>query len=333
MEAKYYTVTNDCIKCHLCPHECTVREGEVGICRVRKNVGGKFEALSYGVISSIALDPIEKKPLYHFYPAASILSVGSVGCNFRCQFCQNYSISQLGKIDFLRYERDVTPSFIFKRAKEAKQYGSIGVAYTYNEPAVNIEFVLDVAAKVKEAGMVNVMVTNGYIQQKPLGELLEVIDAFNVDLKGYSDEFYRHMLGGRKLPVMRTLQQISSLGRHLEVSYLVIPGENDDRKQFREVCEWIRDNLDGSTVLHVNRYFPNYHLDYPPTSLTTMIDLFVIAKEILPHVYMGNTGLAEYNNSYCTRCGKLLIARRGMSTEIVGLSKDGCCSACGARAW
>lgn len=333
MEAKYYTSENGTVRCSLCPHRCTIAEGKSGICRTRKNVEGKLLAISYGVVSALALDPIEKKPLFHYYPGSKILSLGSVGCNLKCQFCQNHAIAQALEFDFARYSQNVTADSILKRAKETVGEGNIGVAYTYNEPTVGIEFMLEVAGKVKAKGLKNVMVSNGFIESEPLHELLSVMDAFNIDLKSSTDEFYRSTLGGCIEPVLSTLSEIDKAGKHLEITYLVVPNGNDDRKQFRETCRWIASHLSPKTVLHVTRYFPNYHFNSPPTSLSSVLDLYGIAKEHLSHVYLGNTGMSEYSNTYCYDCGKLMVERRGFQINLTGLSKGGCCTACGRLAW
>lgn len=333
MEAKYYVSENGKVRCLLCPHRCAIAEGKSGICRVRKNINGRLTAISYGLISALALDPIEKKPLYHFYPGSKILSLGNVGCNFACQFCQNHVIAQAVEFDFDGYEQNIAPDFVVKKAKAAVADGNIGVAYTYNEPTVGFEFMLDIASRVKAKGLKNVMVSNGFIETEPLKELLDVVDAFNIDLKSSTNEFYAHLLGGKRDPVLNTLLEIDRAGRHLEITYLVIPDENDNRGEFRKTCQWIASNLGPSTVLHVTRYFPNYHFNQPPTSLTSILDLYGIAREHLQHVYLGNTGMSEYSNTYCDHCGKLMVERRSYQANLLGLSKDGKCLGCGNVAW
>lgn len=333
MEARYYTAVEGGVECHLCPHKCKIFEGKVGRCHVRKCSNGKLATLSYGVISSLALDPIEKKPLYHFHPGSKVLSIGSVGCNFKCQFCQNHTISFASERDISRYQQGVDPHWIVRKASDSKKDGGIGVAFTYNEPIVNFEFMMDVARLVKKSNMLNVMVSNGFICKEPLAEILKVVDAFNIDLKGYSNDFYRRVLGGKKEPVEQCLVEVAKAGRHLEISYLVIPGMNDDYNQFIKVCRWIASNLPLSIVLHINRYFPTYHFSQSPPSLVSMLDLYSIAKEVLPNVYLGNTGLPQYNNTYCPSCGRLLVERLGYDIYKIGLTTGGSCVGCGASPW
>jgi pyruvate formate lyase activating enzyme len=328
MEAKFYSTIDGQVHCSLCPHRCHIAEGKKGICQVRKNEGGVLYSLNYGVVSAMALDPIEKKPLYHFHPGSYIFSIGSVGCNFRCLFCQNYNIAQVKGNGWHETFPNASPQAIFQKALDAVEQGSIGVAYTYNEPTVWYEYMYNVAEKVKEAGLVNVMVSNGYIEAIPLDYLLPLIDAFNIDLKGYSNSFYKRMLGGTIEPVRHTLKAIVDAGKHMEITYLVIPFENDSPLRFREVVQWISEILGPNTVLHINRYFPSYLLDTPATSMKSLLELYAIAKDYLSNVYVGNTGLAEHNNTYCTKCGKLVVERHGMHGNPIGLTSDGRCSGC-----
>ena len=218
---------------------------------------------------------------------------------------------------------------ILAKAQDAVKDGNIGVAYTYNEPTVWFEYMYNIAERVHESGLKNVMVSNGYIEAIPLDYLLPLIDAFNIDLKGYSNSFYKRMLGGTIEPVRNTLKAIVRAGKHLEVTYLVIPYENDNPARFREVAIWISEILGPDTVLHVNRYYPSYMLDTPATPLKTLLELYAVAKEHLNNVYIGNTGMAEYNNTYCPKCGKLVVERHGMHGNPVGLTNDGRCSGCG----
>jgi len=327
-EARFYTTIDGVVHCALCPHRCRIADGRKGVCQVRKAEGGHLYSLSYGVVSALALDPIEKKPLYHFHPGKKILSVGSVGCNFKCPFCQNHSISQVRGMGLSEMLPMLTPSQVLAKALELVPDGNIGVAFTYSEPSVWFEFVTDTASRIKESGLHTAMISNGFIEQIPLDELLGVIDAFNIDLKGYSNTFYKRMLGGDIEPVKRTLKAIVRSGKHLEITYLVIPNENDSIARFREVVMWISEVLDPKIVLHINRYFPQYLMSTPPTSLETLISLYSVAKEYLQNVYIGNTSLVEHSNTYCTKCGKLLVERGRMSGRVVGLTNDGRCSSC-----
>lgn len=284
-EAGYYNrIGEEQTRCILCPHTCLLNPGETGRCRVRRNVNGRLVSEAYGKVSGFHMDPIEKKPLYHYFPGSRILSVGSYGCNFRCRWCQNASISQHG-VRMHAGRQEMTPGEVFNAVRQSD---SLGVAFTYNEPTVWFEFMMDTARLVYEAGMKNVVVTNGYINPDPLQELLEVAHAFNVDLKSFSAEFYEKESGGGLQPVKDTLQAIAREGLHLEVTFLVIPGLNDDVDQFDTMVQWIRNALGEEVVLHINRYFPTYRLDNPPTPISLMRQMEGVAERWLDRVYLGN---------------------------------------------
>ena len=289
IEASFYEgLDNQTVSCQLCPHFCQIKPDQVGICKVRKNVAGKLYSMNYGVVSAVALDPIEKKPLYDFYPGSHIFSIGSVGCNLKCVFCQNWQIATACDEAVRNADKNIPPEAILDAALKLTPNGNIGVAYTYNEPTVWFEYMRDIAALVKENNQKNVMVSNGFINPDPLNVLLELIDAFNIDLKGYSNDFYKRMTKSELDPVLRTLETIARNGNHLEIAYLVIPGENDDPKKFREIIEWLKEHVGENATLHVNRYFPNYKLQTPPTSLESLHELADIAKSLLPRVHIGN---------------------------------------------
>lgn len=313
------------VRCLLCPHHCVISQGKFGICRVRKNVGGVLYTESYGVFSAIHMDPVEKKPLYHFYPGKMILSVGSLGCNLSCIFCQNYEISQSGTQEF--------PSFqMIDSAKLAKlslqNSGNIGLAYTYNEPFMSFEMIRDSAPLIKEQGQRCVMVTNGFIDPEPLNELLPWIDAFNVDLKGFTESFFRKYTRSRLSPVLDTLRQIRKSGAHLEITNLIIPGANDDEKIFTSMVKWIASELGKNTVLHLSRYFPAYKLTNPPTPYETLIRFYQIARNELNYVYIGNIDILDTQNTFCPSCGTLLIRRMGYTTQLIALEENGLCRKC-----
>lgn len=288
-EASFYiTLENGDVKCELCPHHCLIKPGHLGICKVRKNTDGTLYSMNYGVVSAATLDPIEKKPLYDFYPGSHIFSIGSVGCNLKCMFCQNWQIATACDEAVKNAEKNIAPEAILEAAVKLIPNGNIGVAYTYNEPTVWFEYMRDIAILVKKNNLKNVMVSNGYIEVKPLEILLGLIDAFNIDLKGYSNDFYRRLTKSEMDSVLRTLKIIAKNGNHLEIAYLVIPGENDDPKKFREIVEWMKENLGDRITLHIDRYFPNYKLKTPATSLESLYELGNIAKSILPKVRLGN---------------------------------------------
>lgn len=327
-EAAYYNrVEDNNIQCVLCPHKCYIHEGERGKCLVRLNDQGRLYAENYNLISALNFDPIEKKPLYHFYPGSKILSIGTVGCNFSCGFCQNCDISQKTVDEYPGLMEYHTRSLIEMARAEA---GNIGLAYTYNEPAIYYEFMMDLAAMTREAGLKNVMVTNGFIETKPLSDLLQFIDAFNVDLKSFDPGFYKQRTGGRLQPVLKTLERIRSSGKHLELTNLVIPGLNDNVSTFRDMIGWIHDNLGINTVLHLSRYHPAYKYQIPATPEPTMHKLYEIAGEKLPFVYLGNIRINSGNNTHCPDCGGVLIKRAGYIVSVSGIQKNNVCKTCGA---
>ncbi|MEI6747832.1 MAG: AmmeMemoRadiSam system radical SAM enzyme [Bacteroidales bacterium] len=310
--------------CNLCPHLCHIKEGKAGICQVRQNVNGQLHLLTYGKVAALHMDPIEKKPLYHFYPGRHIFSVGSIGCNLDCDFCQNHEISQA---DPGTYQIAETYSPANLVAKALAIAGNIGIAYTYNEPVVWSEYILDTATIAKDAGLKNAMITNGYINEEPLGELLLVIDAFSVDLKGFSESFYNKTVGGRMEPVLKSLKQIRKAGKHLEIVNLVIPQLNDDKRIFRSMIQWISNELGDDTVLHLSRYFPKHRLGIEPTPLHTLEELGAISREFLKFVYTGNVQSGQ-NDTLCPNCGHMLISRHGYSVTCAGLDTSGKCISC-----
>lgn len=280
-EALYYeTLADRRIKCLLCPHYCVIAIEKTGFCGVRKNMKGKLYSLIYGEITSIALDPIEKKPLYHWHPGEFILSIGTKGCNFKCGFCQNWGISQ----DLICPTESTTAEYLIK---EAKRLNSFGIAYTYNEPFIWYEFILDTAKKIKLEGLENVLVTNGYINLEPLEELLPYIDAANIDLKSIEDSFYRETCKGDLNTVLEAIKKIYR-SCHIEITNLVIPTLNDKEENFIKLVDWIYENLGDSVPLHFSRYFPSYKFNISSTPIETLKKAEEIAKKKLKYVYLGN---------------------------------------------
>jgi len=307
-------------RCLVCPHHCSLKDGQTGLCRVRMNKEGKLIALNYGEVSSLALDPIEKKPLYHFYPGSMILSAGSWGCNLGCLFCQNYSIAhQTPETRFMDAEELLEISLAYR------QKGSIGLAFTYNEPAMWMEYIMDLGPLLHKHGLKVVLVSNGYMEKEPLQDLLSFVDAFNIDLKGFSQRFYKHMCKGKLEPVQKTLEAIAGKA-HLEVTNLLIPGENDSDAEIRAMARWLAE-LDDQIVLHFSRYHPAYKMKLPPTPTDTLYRAAEIAREYLAHVYLGNLPGVE-NDSYCPHCGQILISRTDYKVQTTGLAK-GRCKGCG----
>ncbi|MEN8155577.1 MAG: AmmeMemoRadiSam system radical SAM enzyme [Bacteroidota bacterium] len=326
--ASFYTENRDHqVQCTLCPHLCLLQQGETGICKTRVNRAGKLYTRSYGVLSAIATDPVEKKPLYHFLPGRPILSIGSFGCNFMCDFCQNCNISQPDEEVFSIYPvRE--PADIVAKAMLHKE--SIGLAYTYNEPTVYFEYVMDCAQRLRKLQLKNVMVTNGYINRKPLEALLPYMDAFNIDLKSFTNGFYKERASASLNPVLDTIARVANSESHLELTFLIIPGYNDNPSEWKEMIGWIETHCGPDTILHVSRYFPRHKLRSFPTTTDTMNRFIKAAREKIRYVYPGNNPEIE-NHTYCPGCGKLLIQREMYNTTINGLTPEGDCSHCNYR--
>ena len=270
--------------CKLCFHHCALDEGQTGLCRARACQDGKIVSLNYGKLTSLALDPIEKKPLRRFHPGSLILSVGSFGCNLRCPFCQNHEISMAGDSGIPTVE--VSPEQLATKAAELVPHGNIGVAYTYNEPLIGYEYVQDCASLVHDQGMVNVLVTNGTVEEEPWRALLPLIDAANIDLKGFTPAWYRR-LGGDLETVKRSIA-LAAERCHVEVTTLLIPGENDSEEEIRELARWLA-SISSEIPLHLSRFFPRYRmLDRPPTPVEQVSRLAETARRYLSYVYTGN---------------------------------------------
>ncbi|RKY37308.1 MAG: AmmeMemoRadiSam system radical SAM enzyme [Candidatus Omnitrophota bacterium] len=280
-EALYYKqLDGDRVQCMLCPKQCIISKNNTGFCGVRKNISGKLYSLNYYGTTGIALDPVEKKPLYHFHSGEMVVSLGSCGCNFSCKFCQNWQISQNMRINLQR----ITPQQLIA---QTKVLGCFGIAYTYNEPFIWYEFVLCAAKLAKNNGLENIMVTNGYINQQPLKEILPYLGAMNIDLKALDNNFYKNICQGTLEPVLETIKTVKNCC-HLEVTNLIIPGLNDTDAHFVKLTDWIYTNTGEDTPLHFSRYFPCFKLKIPPTPLETLQRAYEIAKKKLKFVYLGN---------------------------------------------
>ena len=313
------------MQCLLCPHFCKIAEGKAGICGVRKNRGGKIELTTYGIISGYSLDPVEKKPLYHFFPGNNILSIGSYGCNMRCDFCQNWHISQ--NIS-MKQRPDTSPDELLKNSLSAHK--NVGIAFTYNEPSIWFEFVRDVALLVKSKDLYTVMVTNGFINREPLEEYLQIIDAFNVDLKAFNDNFYKKLTGARLEPVKDSLKIIKKGKRHLEITTLIIPGQNDSEQEMEKQVRWIADELGKDVPFHLSRYFPMYKREDPTTPHDTLMKLFDIARKYLYFVYLGNTMSESGQDTRCPKCDTLITRRSGYYIQHKNVA-NGKCTNCGTE--
>jgi pyruvate formate lyase activating enzyme len=328
-EASFYRITqNEDVECQLCPRYCTIEPGKLGNCHTRRNRNGVLSSEIFGKLSAINLDPIEKKPLYHFYPGSEILSMGTIGCNMHCIFCQNHTLSQC---DARRPVLLKTTSPDELAGKSVKTKNNIGIAFTYNEPTVNFEFMLKTSELVKTNNQVSVMVSNGYINPAPLDMLIETIDAFNIDLKSFTEFFYKKYSKATLEPVKKTIQRIAKSDKHLEITNLVIPTLNDDEEEFDEMCKWLANETGNETVLHLSRFFPRYELDQYPTPPETLFNLYDLARLRLKHVFIGNMATEIHSNTFCPHCKELLIERTYYNTRIVGLNKDGNCTKCNKK--
>ncbi|MFC1546118.1 AmmeMemoRadiSam system radical SAM enzyme [bacterium] len=324
-EAKYYTVKDSktkTVQCVLCPHCCIIENEKFGRCRVRKNKDGVLYALAYSKISALNIDPIEKKPLYHYYPGKNIISLGSVGCNMHCAFCQNYDISQTGPENL-----NLEEIFPQKLLELVKKEDNIGAAYTYNEPFINYEYIFDCTKLLHENGFKNIFVTNGFINPLPLKEIVKFIDAANIDFKADTEDFYTKICDGKLSNVKKTIEIMYENNVFIELTNLLIPELNDTDEEITSLVKWIR-NIDPKIPLHFSRYFPCYKMNIKATSIDTLIRAYNIAKEYLDYVYIGNILLDKGNDTICPFCKKAVIQRQGYSVRITGMD-NGRCRYCG----
>ena len=317
----YKKLDDNKILCQLCPNKCVISNSRHGICKIRFNKSGDLDLPIYGKLSAIALDPIEKKPLYHFYPKSDILSIGFYGCSFHCPFCQNHSISQTNKG---RYNEKTPDELVVI----AKSHNSVGIAYTYSEPLIHFEYVLNSAKIARKKGLKNVLVSNGYINPEPAVELLEYLDAANIDLKSFTNDFYKNEIGGGLEEVKRFISQAADK-IHLEVTTLVIPGKNDSDEEIESIARFLSE-LSPDIPYHLSCYSPTYKYSIPPTPPSAVMHLAEIAGKYLNYVYLGNVGYSE-TNTYCPKCNNLLIKRVGYRVSITGIEKGKCVS-CNAEA-
>ncbi len=321
-EALYYKkLQNQSVRCTLCPFDCIINNGKSGICKVRKNKDGILYSLNYEKLSAVHIDPIEKKPLYHFYPGKNILSLGSLGCNLKCNYCQNSHISQFNPEKEYSVN-NLSSEIIIKEAERIRN--NIGIAYTYNEPVVWYEYMLETAIKAKKHHLKNIVVSNGFINPEPLAELLPYIDAFNIDLKAFTEDFYTEQTKSSLQPVLNTVKTIAAAEKHIEITNLIIPGLNDDSNTFKKMIKELVKINGRNTILHLSRYFPAYKSEIHQTPKDTLLNLYNYAKKHLNFVYLGNIKSETGNNTYCPNCGGLLITRTSAFTRISGLSENRC---------
>ena len=313
------------ILCELCPRRCRVSKGKRGFCRVRENREGKYYSLVYGNPCAVHLDPIEKKPFFHLLPGTTSFSLATAGCNFQCKFCQNWEISQASPEDVYSFE--ISPDMVVTKAKEV---GARSIAYTYVEPTIFYEYMLDIGLLAKRAGLLNVCHSNGYINPIPLRNLCKVLDAANIDLKGFTETFYHELCDGELSPVLETLKTLKKEKVHLEITNLVIPTKNDDVSALKEMCLWVKGELGADTPIHFSRFYPLYKLkSLPPTPVSTLEKTRAVALSTgLEYVYIGNIPGHEAENTFCPKCKKMIIQRTGYMIGETHL-KAGKCGYCG----
>ena len=316
------------VRCSLCRFNCLISDGKRGICHVRENRGGTLFSLVYGKVIAEHVDPIEKKPLFHVMPGSSAFSIATAGCNFRCRHCQNYSIAQVGsKMPIHGTLR--TPAEIVQNTVSS---GCRSIAYTYTEPTMFYEFALETAQLAKESGLLNIFVTNGYISKEPLAMIAQFLDAANIDLKGFSEKFYRETVGAKLSEVLDSIIEYRKLGIWLEITTLIIPGLNDSDEELKGIAAFIVENLGADTPWHVSQFYPTYQLtDRPRTPLSTLRQARDIGKAAgLHYVYEGNVPGEGGENSFCPSCGAVVVERLGYRIISNRLSEEGC-PECGAK--
>ncbi len=322
-EALFWEKEGDKVRCLLCPHKCLIKDGERGTCKVRVNDKGILKTLVFSKIAAANVDPIEKKPFFHFFPKSKSFSIATVGCNFRCIFCQNWSLSQAPKEDNLIYGEELTSeSIVFY----AKKYNCKSISYTYSEPTIYYETALEVSKLAKEKGLYNNFVTNGYIEEEPLFNLKGLLDAANVDLKAFREEFYKKYCGAKLQPVLDTLIKMKKIGIWVEVTTLLIPNLNDSLGEIRDIAKFIKEELGEDTPWHITRFHPDYKLlNIPATPLEKIKKAREIGfEEGLYYVYSGNILGDEGENTYCPNCKKLIIGRYGFNLFEYNLTKNLC---------
>jgi len=325
----YQTLDKNKVRCNLCAHRCVIHPGKAGICIVRENINGILYTKVYGRTIAQHIDPVEKKPLYHFYPGSKAYSVATPGCNFRCRFCQNWDISQITNIEILESGQQATPEQIVWNAKNT---GCKSIAYTYTEPTIFFEYSYDTARLAHEAGLKNIYVSNGYMTHEMLDIIRPYLDAVNIDLKAFRQETYRRIIGAKLQPVLDNLKKIKQIDIWLEVTSLIIPGINDDLKEIRDMANFVAVELGADVPWHISSFFPAYKMkDVPPTSIQTL----QLAKEIgleagLNYVYIGNTSNTGDMNTKCPQCSYVLIERLNFGI-IKNNIKEGHCPNCGTQ--
>ncbi len=324
----YQKLAGTKVQCRLCAHYCVLDNGRKGLCQVRENRGGILYTLVYGRTITQNVDPIEKKPLNHFYPGSRSFSIATPGCNMRCTWCQNWEISQMPREQHLIAGHELSPADV---VSAAQRFACRSIAYTYTEPTIFFEYVYDTARLARTVGIANVCVSNGYMSAEMLKLFHPYLDAANIDLKAFRDETYRKYAGAGLQPVLDSLKRLSDYGVWIEITTLVIPGVNDDPHELQEIAEFIATELGTETPWHLSRFFPQYQMQQTPATAPATLHR---AKEIghaagLKYIYLGN--LAEETDTCCSTCGKLLIRRSGFGVSSTQVDSDGCCPGCGVR--
>ncbi|MEA3462694.1 MAG: AmmeMemoRadiSam system radical SAM enzyme [Bacteroidota bacterium] len=323
-EAMHYIKTPKGVKCKLCPQACNIKHDEIGDCRTRTNINGKLYSIAYGNPCAVHVDPIEKKPLYHFLPSSNAFSIATAGCNLACLNCQNWNISQISPLDSRNY--DLMPADVIR---DCKSYKCSSIAYTYTDPVAFYEYTFDTAKMARMAGIRNVFISAGYINEQPLREICQLLDAANIDLKSFSNETYEMLNAGTLEPVLNTLKILKEENVWLEITNLVVPGWTDDFDMIRKMCDWLYDHQMHDYPLHFSRFHPQYKLTkIPPTPFDTLEKARKIAMESgLKYVYIGNVPGSDAENTYCPACKKIVIERKGYKIVTNNLV-DGECKAC-----
>ncbi len=326
MESRFYEETENGVRCTICPHLCVIQKGKRGICKTKENQNGKIISLTYGKLSSLAIDPIEKKPLAHFYPGSRALSISSIGCNFVCPWCQNSGLST-SLID------DVNTRFMHPEevVEIAMSQDCTSIAYTYNEPLINLNYVEDTAKFARDSEIKNVLVTNGFTHVPSFKQVVDVIDAANVDWKGWDEEFYKKHCGGHLQNVIEATELMHNSGIHVEITFLIIPQTNDGEIEIREMAEYINENLSPDVPLHLSRFHPAHKFQHlPPTPVETLLRARDIAHEAgLRYVFVGNVRGEGYEDTVCPSCGEHVIKRSGYDITIWSLDESNRCKKCG----
>ncbi|MBN2008975.1 AmmeMemoRadiSam system radical SAM enzyme [candidate division KSB1 bacterium] len=330
-EALYYNkLDKDTVQCVLCPHECRLRPGQMGICSVRQNIDGKLVTHVYNRAIAVHVDPIEKKPLFHVAPGSRSFSMAAMGCNFHCKFCQNSSISQVDTIEIIQRNSETITAAQLVEA--AKQQHCRSIAYTYTEPTIYYEYAIECAELAHQAGLLNIFVSNGYINPEPLEQISPVLDAANIDLKSFREDFYRKLVGAKLNPVLDTLRLMKSLKIFVEITTLIIPTHNDSEDELHDIARFIKQEMGEETPWHISRFYPQYKLtNIPPTPPETLRRARDIGlAEGLKYVYTGNVPGDSGESTWCPQCGELVIQRYGYSINKINL-KNGCCAKCQTR--